>query len=100
MAVRTDATADDPGEAQANRVADKSVSLPTVLIVDDEPTLLDLLGSFLRENGYHVRTARSGEEALDKLAREDAAAVVLDLGLPGIDGFEVCRRARASSNYV
>ena len=59
-----------------------------VLVVDDEPDLLDLVHDTLVEGGYAVETAASGREALDALSRRAPDLVVLDLMLPGRDGFE------------
>jgi len=65
-----------------------------ILVVEDEARLAGLLRRGLVEEGHAVDLAGSGEEALDWLAVEEPDAVVLDLMLPGIDGFEVCRRLR------
>jgi two-component system, OmpR family, response regulator len=67
----------------------------TILIVEDEQTIADLVRAYLARDGFTVTWVRSGEQALDELARHPVRLVVLDLGLPGIDGFEVCRRLRA-----
>lgn len=66
-----------------------------VLVVEDEQAIADLVRAYLRRDGFEVVWARSGEQALDELARHPVRLVVLDIGLPGIDGFEVCRRLRA-----
>jgi two-component system, OmpR family, response regulator len=66
-----------------------------ILIVEDEQAIADLVRAYLRRDGFDVVWARSGEQALDELSRHPVRLVVLDLGLPGIDGFEVCRRLRA-----
>ncbi|HET7508488.1 MAG TPA: response regulator transcription factor [Solirubrobacterales bacterium] len=66
-----------------------------ILIVEDEQAIADLLRDYLRREGFDVVWASSGEQALDELSRHPVRLVVLDLGLPGIDGFEVCRRLRA-----
>jgi len=66
----------------------------TILVVDDEPAILDVLTYNLEKAHYRVLQARNGEEALD-LAREEAPdLIILDLMLPGLDGFEVCRTLR------
>lgn len=66
----------------------------TILVVDDEPAILDVLTYNLEKAHYRVLQARNGEEALD-LAREGAPdLIILDLMLPGLDGFEVCRTLR------
>jgi DNA-binding response OmpR family regulator len=66
-----------------------------ILIVEDEQAIADLLRDYLRREGFEAVWASSGEQALNELARHPVRLVVLDLGLPGIDGFEVCRRLRA-----
>ncbi|MDB4931427.1 MAG: Chemotaxis protein methyltransferase CheR [Myxococcaceae bacterium] len=66
-----------------------------VLVVDDNEDIADLMVVALGVAGYAVTLARDGLAALDEAARVHPAAVVLDLGLPGIDGFEVARRLRA-----
>ena len=66
-----------------------------VLVVEDELTIADLVRAYLERDGYAVVWARSGEEALAEIGRHPVRLVVLDIGLPGIDGFEVCRRLRA-----
>jgi len=63
-------------------------------VVDDEPAILRALSVALRARGYVVRTATTGQEALDETALVSPAAVILDLGLPDLDGVEVCRRIR------
>ncbi len=61
---------------------------------DDEPAILRALTVALQARGYHVETATDGASAIDLIATADPAAVVLDLGLPDLDGIEVCRRVR------
>jgi two-component system, OmpR family, KDP operon response regulator KdpE len=65
-----------------------------ILIVDDEPSILATMAPLLRGRGYDVATATSGHGALDAVARDEPQLVVLDLGLPDLDGIEVCRRLR------
>jgi len=65
-----------------------------VLVVDDEPQILRALGINLRTRGYDVTVAASGEEALAKAATSHPDVVILDLGLPGIDGIDVVRGLR------
>jgi two-component system KDP operon response regulator KdpE len=69
-----------------------------VLVVDDEPQILRGMGTNLRARGYEVDTAADGEQALDVAARQRPDVVILDLGLPGIDGIEVIRGLRAWSS--
>ena len=65
-----------------------------ILVVEDEQAIADLVRAYLKRDGFGVVWARSGEQALDELSRHPVRLVVLDIGLPGIDGFEVCRRLR------
>ncbi|MBI3979684.1 MAG: response regulator transcription factor [Chloroflexi bacterium] len=69
-----------------------------ILVVDDEPKLVEVVQAYLERDGFQVVVAGNGREALDRfhLARPDL--VVLDLMLPEIDGLEVCRRLRRESN--
>jgi two-component system response regulator MprA len=69
-----------------------------VLVVDDDPAVSAALDRALRLDGYEVATAGDGRAALEALALAPPDAVVLDLGLPGIDGLEVCRRLRAAGD--
>jgi adenylate cyclase len=66
----------------------------TILVVDDLPQNARLLDAVLSPRGYRVVTAESGEEALDLLDKEPADLVMLDVFMPGLDGYEVCRRIR------
>jgi two-component system, OmpR family, response regulator len=70
----------------------------TILLVDDEESIQKLLTFPLEREGFRVVHARDGEEALARFAQEPIDLVVLDLMLPKIDGLEVCKRLRASSN--
>ena len=67
-----------------------------VLIVDDEPNILGTVSQLLRSHGYDVVTAVSGRGALDAVERQSPSLIVLDLGLPDVDGVEVCRKVRES----
>jgi two-component system, OmpR family, KDP operon response regulator KdpE len=69
-----------------------------VLVVDDEPALLRAVGAALRARNYEVDTATTGQAAIDAVALEAPDLVVLDLGLPDLDGIEVCRRVRQWSD--
>ena len=66
-----------------------------VLIVEDEPNIVVSLEFLLGHEGFEVAVATSGTEALEKAASFEPHLVLLDVMLPGIDGFEVCRRLRA-----
>ena len=66
-----------------------------ILVVDDEPSIVDAVSTALRYEGYEVEEAASGRAALDAVAREEPDLIVLDWMLPDIDGIEVGRRLRA-----
>ena len=71
-----------------------------VLVVEDEKKLAELLARGLREEGYAADLADRGEEALWMAKAVDYDAIVLDVMLPGVDGFEVCRKLRAGSVWT
>ncbi|HUB73617.1 MAG TPA: response regulator transcription factor [Solirubrobacteraceae bacterium] len=71
-----------------------------LLVVDDDRAVREALRRALTLAGYEVQLAEDGEGALDRIAQEVPDAVVLDVGLPGIDGLEVCRRVRLLGNRV
>jgi two-component system response regulator VicR len=70
----------------------------TILVVDDEPNILEVVSAYLRRELYKVVTATDGEAALKQFAETSPDLVVLDVMLPRLDGLEVCRRVRATSN--
>lgn len=63
----------------------------TVLVVDDDPNALDIVRTYLESRGYTVATAKDGKEALAQLERTRPALVLLDVMMPGMDGWEVAR---------
>jgi DNA-binding response OmpR family regulator len=71
---------------------------PVVLVVDDEPIVAEVVGHYLRRDGFAVRAASTGPDGLAQALDQVNApqAIVLDVMLPGMDGFEVCRRLRQS----
>jgi DNA-binding response OmpR family regulator len=69
----------------------------TILVVDDEPNIADLVELYLRRDGFRVVKAATGEDGLAAVANHRPRLVVLDVGLPDIDGLEVCRRLRLTS---
>lgn len=72
-----------------------------ILIVDDEPPIVELVRGYLLREGWSVHTATDGPGALEVIRRERPDVVVLDLMLPGLDGIEVCRQLRTFSDaYV
>jgi DNA-binding response OmpR family regulator len=72
--------------------------VPKILVVDDELNILELVKLYLDNEGYQVETASRGGEAITKMAAVNPDMVILDLMLPDIDGFEVCRQIRSKSN--
>ena len=71
-----------------------------VLLVDDEPSILQLARMYLERDNFRIQEAKDGEAALEAITRLQPALVVLDVMLPKLDGFEVCRRVRAENNSV
>jgi len=69
----------------------------TALVVEDEESIASLVRSYLERDGFNVVLTRRGGEALDQLENHPVRVVVLDIGLPDMDGFEVCRHIRARS---
>jgi DNA-binding response OmpR family regulator len=72
----------------------------TVVVVDDEPNIADLVELYLEREGYRVTKAGTGAAALQAVAEQRPRLVVLDVGLPDLDGLEVCRRLRAEGSTV
>ncbi len=69
-----------------------------VLVVDDEANIRDLCRMYFERDGFRVQTADTGPAALERVAADSPSLVVLDLMLPDLDGYEVCRRLRADSD--
>jgi len=69
-----------------------------ILVVDDEPDILKMVTFRLKKEGYEVITAKDGQEALDLINRERPDLVLLDLRLPVMDGYEVCKRLKTDKN--
>jgi len=77
------------------------VSTPArILVVDDEDSIIQFVSYNLRKEGYEVETATAGDSALELSLEADFDLIVLDIMLPGMDGYEVCRRIRASGSDV
>jgi DNA-binding response OmpR family regulator len=71
----------------------------TVIVVEDDPHIADLVDLYLRREGFRVLLAGDGEKGLEVFRQEDPCIVILDVGLPGPrDGFDVCRAIRAGSS--
>ncbi len=69
-----------------------------ILVVDDEESVRDLLQRVLKEAGYNVVTAANGQEALDKMSELSIGVVLLDIKMPGLDGFQVLDHIRQRSD--
>jgi DNA-binding response OmpR family regulator len=72
----------------------------TILVVDDEPLMRELISDFLEDEGYDVLQAGGGEEAVNLIDSQPIDLVVLDVMMPGKDGFEVCEEIRAQSDVI
>ncbi len=70
----------------------------TVLVVEDETSIASFVALYLKNAGYRIQTAGTGREALERVAAEKPSLIVLDLMLPDVDGLEVCRRIRQTSD--
>jgi len=70
-----------------------------ILIVDDEPDLLEVAAFRLKKSGYEVLSAADGRQALDIVKNDKPDLVLLDLRLPVIDGYDVCRRIKADDRF-
>jgi len=68
-----------------------------VMVVDDSPTMRQLIAEALNGKGYHIITADDGEEALQKASKELPDLVVLDVVMPGKNGFQVCRQLKTDT---
>ena len=78
---------------------DSSVTQPqTILVVEDETSIASFVALYLKNAGYGVKAATTGSAALNALAAESPALIILDLNLPDMDGIEICRRVRKSSD--
>jgi CheY-like chemotaxis protein len=84
-----------PLARKAEKLAGDPSHSRTILVVDDNRDLADSLGMFLRDAGHQVFVAYNGEEGLACAGREHPSAVLLDLGLPGMDGYAVAEKIRA-----
>jgi DNA-binding response OmpR family regulator len=70
----------------------------TILLIEDEQDIADLLVLFFEREGFRLVHAATGEDGIERVRDRDPRVVLLDVGLPGMDGLEVCRRIRALSN--
>ncbi|HAM44100.1 MAG TPA: DNA-binding response regulator, partial [Propionibacteriaceae bacterium] len=79
-------------------MAELEVPQERVLVVEDEKALASVVGSYLRRAGYDVTLEYTGPDAVSTARSLDPDVIVLDLGLPGLDGIEVCRQVRTFSD--
>ena len=98
-------TAMEPATAEPVRQLEGGIQRPDgspvrVLVVDDEPSLAELLASVLRYEGWEIRTAADGSSAVRAAREFQPDAILLDVMLPDFDGFEVLRRVRAALPHV
>ncbi len=76
------------------------MSAELILVVDDESSIVQLARMYLERENFRVQEAGDGESAFDSIVKNKPALVVLDINLPKLDGFEVCRKLRADNNPV
>ncbi|NWF63527.1 MAG: response regulator transcription factor [Chloroflexi bacterium] len=76
------------------------MSSELILLVDDEPSIIELARMYLERDGFRVHEAADGEYAMEAAAKQKPALIVLDVMLPKVDGFDVCRRLRSAGNDV
>src|SRR5512139_323750 len=69
-----------------------------ILLVDDEPHIIELASLYLKQDGFRVISAGDGLRALERIEQDSPSLIVLDLMLPALDGWEVCKRVRAASD--
>jgi len=94
VAARGSSSSSRADEVDHHRTAD----LVTVLVVEDDPSVAEVLTTALRARGHQVVVARTGESAIRAISASGPGAVLLDLGLPDMDGVDVCRRIRDRSS--
>jgi DNA-binding response OmpR family regulator len=75
-----------------------TVAKGEILIVDDEPNIIRLISMYLEREGFGTLAARSGSEAIEMVTRHNPSLVILDIMLPDVDGWEVCRELRRTSD--
>ncbi len=80
--------------------AEEGVVKKSILAVDDSPSIRKLVEFSLKSKGYAVVTAENGQEALEILARDRFDAVILDINMPKMDGFEFLKRFRGDADYA
>jgi len=95
-----------PTESRATTVPTKPAIRPAgpsrgkyILVVDDSPSVRRVVGNMLKQNGWEVQAARDGVEALEMITQETPAAVLLDIEMPRMDGYELMATVRAQEQY-
>ncbi len=88
----------DPRPAKSPPDHAPAAGASRILVIDDDTKLCELIADYLVPLGYHVETAHDGREGLEKARRESYSAVILDVMLPGMDGFEVLKKLRRDSD--
>jgi DNA-binding response OmpR family regulator len=89
--------ASSPGVSEVLAMSDENNALFSILIVDDIPKNIQVLGSILRQEGYSVSFATSGQQALAAVLGDRFDLILLDVMMPEMDGFEVCRKLKAGA---
>jgi CheY-like chemotaxis protein len=69
-------------------------AMKIVLVIDDDPTMIEMVKDFLESHGYHVIPARNGQEALGKAEISKPDVLIVDVMMPGMDGYETCRHLK------
>ena len=85
-----------PDQESSTEMSDENFSKGVIVIVDDKPTNLGVLFDFLTDSGFKVLVAQDGESAIQKVEYAHPDLILLDVMMPGIDGFETCRRLKAN----
>lgn len=89
----------DPNAPEINNLPENPDG-PLLLVADDEPVNLRVLDSFLRLEGYRVRTVQEGHEVLEVIENEHPELLLLDIMMPGLSGYEICERLRKTYDYA
>ena len=102
----TRASVEPPTESRATTVSTRPPARPAapsrgkhILVVDDSPSVRRVVGNMLKQHGWEVQAARDGVEALDMITQETPAAVLLDIEMPRMDGYELMATVRAQEQY-
>ena len=88
------------GEFAASGGTDTAAGKPRALVVDDAPDVTEMMGMLLQLAGYEVVTAYSGPQALEAARAEHFDVLVSDIGMPGMNGYELAARLRAEADYA